>query len=436
MSKKLQQLQRKADGAIKAYRAHLDTEPPTEAAALSAYNDTAAKLKGEMDAVTAAISGERAAIEAERSLEGLTISENATISGGEDRADADGMRGFRSSGDFLVAVHRACIKGGSTDKRLVYEKPSVGAATPSTYGNEATGADGGYLVPPDIAKVIYAHSLQEGSFLPLTDQIPIQGNTITFPKDETTPWGSNGIRVYWQGEAGAPTNTKPVVGESTLKLRKLIGLVPMTDELIADALAGSAYVNKKLGTSMAWKVNQSLVEGTGGGTPLGYRNSGAIITQAAEGGQTATTVNALNVAKMLARLLPASLASSSTRWLINNDVLPQLMTMTVGNQPIWTPPNAGFKDAPMGFLLGRPIVITQVCKTLGAVGDIQLVDFAQYQTIAKGPEYAESMHLFFDADAMAFRLVFRCDGAPWISAPVTPANGANSLSAFVQLAAR
>jgi HK97 family phage major capsid protein len=432
MKNRLAALQLKLDGAIKSYREHTGTDAPTETVALEAYNAKTNQLKAAMDAASQAVQSERTAIEAERGLDGLAISSNANISGGAPAIEKDGMRGFRSSGDFMIAVHRASIKGGSVDTRL----GRFEAAAPTTYGNEATGADGGYLVPPDIAKTIYAHSLQEGSFLPLTDQIPITGNTITFPKDETTPWGTNGIRVYWQGEAAAASQAKPVTGEQTLKLRKLIGLVPMTDELIADALAGSAYVNKKLGTSMAWKTNVAIVEGAGGSTPLGYRTSGAIITQAAEGGQTATTFNATNAAKMLSRLLPSSLASKSTRWLINNDVLPQLVGMTIGNQPIWTAPNQGMQDAPMGYLLGRPIVITQACKTLGALGDVQLVDFAQYQTISKGPEYAESMHLFFDADTMAFRLVFRVDGAPWISAPVTPANGANSLSAFVQLAAR
>ncbi len=67
-----------------------------------------------------------------------------------------------------------------------------------------------------------------------------------------------------------------------------------------------------------------------------------------------------------------------------------------------------------------------------------LVDLSYYQTITKegGMETATSMHLYFDADAAAFRTIFRMDGQPKIAAPISPAKGANKLSPFVQLAAR
>ena len=46
------------------------------------------------------------------------------------------------------------------------------------------------------------------------------------------------------------------------------------------------------------------------------------------------------------------------------------------------------------------------------------------------------MHLYFDADAMAFRTTFRMDGQPKLAAPISPANGTKTLSPFVQLGAR
>ncbi len=429
-------LQQKLDGAIKAYREHVTKDLPGDITAedLQAHDEKSAELKKAMARAAAALNSENAALEAEALLvparEGTDRS--AEISGGEDRSRLDPRAGFNSIGEFVSAVIGAGRPGArSVDERLHFE-----AAAPTTYGNVNTGADGGYLVPPEFARQVYSHSLAEGSFLPLTDELPVSGNSITLPRDETTPWGTDGIRMYWQGEASAANQTKPKLGEASLKMRKIIGLVPLTDELAADALAAGSYCRKKLGEALAWKVNSAIVDGTGTGMPLGFRASSVIVAQAAEGSQTADTINAANVAKMLGRLPPASLASSKVRWLISNDSINQLPLMTIGQQPIWTPPQAGFKDAPMGYLLGRPIVVSQVCQTLGDAGDIQLVDFGQYVTISKGPEYAESMHLFFDADAMAIRLTFRMDGQPWMSAPVSPANGATTLSPFVQLAAR
>jgi HK97 family phage major capsid protein len=431
MNKRLAKLLARLDGAIKSYREHLDTEAPTEAAALEAYDKKTGELKAAMDAASAAVASERAALEAERQMEGVPLQtrEGAIIAPGAENADPRG--GFKSLGEFTVAVHRAGRPGGQIDPRLNKE-----AAAPTTFGNEATGADGGYAVPPEFGREIYAHSLAEGSFLPLCDELPLSGNSMTFPTDETTPWGTTGIRAFWQGEGTSAQERKPVLGERTLKLKKLIGLVPMSDELLADGVAGGAYVRKKFGEVLAWKCNSAIVTGNGNGIPLGYRATAAAITQTKESGQAADTIVTANVSKMLSRLLPVSLASPSTRWLMNNDCLSQIVGLTIGNQPVWTPPNAGIKDAPLGFLLGRPIVPTQVCATLGDLGDIELVDFRQYQVITKGPEIAESMHLYFDAGATAFRLTFRMDGAPWMKDPVTPANGSNSLAPFVRLEAR
>ncbi len=428
---RLAALQRKLDGAIKAYRAHIETAEPTEAAALEAHNAKTTELKAAMDKASQAVTAERAALEAERQLVPArnAVDRDPDISGGDDLADGDPKLGFRTRADFFGAVIAAGMHGAKPDSRLRYE-----AAAPTTAGSENTGGDGGYLVPPEYTRQIMQLALEEGSFLPLTMQLPITGNSISFPADETTPWGTDGIRMNWQAELAAITQTKPKLTERTLKLRKLIGLVPLSDELLADAQAAGAFVTQALGRSLAWKTNDTIVNGAGGQVPLGFRSSGAVISITKETSQTADTINAANVAKMLGRLLGQ--ASQRARWLVNNDAFNQVITMTVGNQPIWTPPQSGFKDAPMGFLLGRPLIVTQVCQTLGDAGDIVLADFGQYVTISKGPEAAESMHIFFDADATAFRLTFRMDGQPWLSAPVNPANGSSTLSPFVQIEAR
>jgi len=142
---------------------------------------------------------------------------------------------------------------------------------------------------------------------------------------------------------------------------------------------------------------------------------------------------------MVARLPAGSYGNSV--WMLNNDVLPALFTVTLGNYPVYLPagaPVGALQGSPYGTLLGRPIVVTQHAKSFSSQGDVMLADWRQYQTITKagGIQTATSMHLYFDADAMAFRSIFRVDGAPKQAAPIPPANGSNTLSPFVQLAAR
>lgn len=351
------------------------------------------------------------------------------IEGGRNRLEDDPARGFQSFGDFALAVRAAANKA-----RPVYdERLHIGAA-PTTYGNEATGADGGYLVPTEFSQMIREHMLGDDAFLPMTDQIPVTGNGMAFPADETTPWGSNGIRAYWEAEGSQATQTKPVLGRRELRLHKLFALVPVTEELTSDAAALSAYLPRKAGQSIDWKTNDALVNGTGAGQPMGIKNSAALVTVAKESAQAADTVVGANVAKMYARMPRESRRTAV--WLINDDVLPQLLTMTVGDQPIYVPPQSGFTQAPDGFLFGRPVISTQTCQTVGDAGDIYFVDWMAYASISKALQTATSMHLWFDYDVNAFRAIFRVDGQPWLSSPITPAKGSNSLSPFVTLAAR
>lgn len=354
-----------------------------------------------------------------------------------ENRDADKTGGFKSAGEYFAAVFAASqsrSNGAAVDKRL-----TIGAAAPGTFGGESNGADGGFSIPPQYAAEIFTLSMSDGALLPRTDEVNVDGNNMSFPKDETTPWGANGIRAYWQGEAIAGTATKPVLGLNQLRLKKLMALVPVSDELLADSSALSTYLPKKIGASIQWKTNEAILFGAGGALPSGALNSGAAIVVAKDGSQATNTLSALNLANMIARLPEGSFPNAV--WIINNDVLPALFTLTLGNYPIYLPNGVapgGIQGSPYGTLLGRPIIVSQHAKSFSAAGDVNLVDLTYYQTITKagGVEMATSMHLYFDADATAFRAIFRMDGLSKLSAAITPANGSNTLSPFVQLGAR
>jgi HK97 family phage major capsid protein len=255
---------------------------------------------------------------------------------------------------------------------------------------------------------------------------------MTFPSDETTPWGSNGVRVYWAAEAAAATATKPIIKPNTMRLNKLFGLVPVSDEMLADSPAISAYLTGLLGRSIKWKANDAIVNGTGAGQPLGFANGAALAVVNKEAAQAANTIVAANVAKMYAAM-PVDYLSGAV-WIVAPDALPQIMTMTLGNQLVWTPPQSGFVNAPGGFLFGKPVIPSQTAKALSAQGDIYFVNFKAYRTISKdGVQIAQSMHLYFDADSTAFRATFRLDGQPAFKASITQARGAQALSPYVTL---
>lgn len=339
-----------------------------------------------------------------------------------------GRGGFRAFGDFVAAVKTAASRGGTIDGRL------MGAAA-STYGNEAVGADGGFAVPPDYRATIMEKAFGEDSLMSRTDRQVTASNSMTFPTDMTTPWGSSGIQAYWEGEAAAITQSKPALKEVSVRLHKLAALVPVTEELLEDAPAMGGYVARKAAEKIDFKLSNAIAYGSGVGQPLGFMSSPVLVTVAGEGGQTADTINATNIVKMWGRMPQGS--RSTAVWLIHPDAEQQLPLLTIGDSPVYVPPG-GFSSAPYGSLLGRPVIPHQVCKTVGDLGDIMLVDLSSYLTVTKagGMRAQTSMHLWFDQDLTAFKFTMRVAGQPWWSEATSALNGSFSQSPFITLAAR
>ncbi|MGV1045158.1 phage major capsid protein [Limnohabitans sp.] len=449
MSKQLRELQARKATLVKDARALTDIAVSEERdmtdEELVAFN----VLKAKIEAASAAIDREAALIAEEAQMANVVNvahSAHSTISHGQkatvisvtDNLEADPKHGFKSVGDFLKTVRQAQNPGAAIDDRLLVGS-GRNAVAPATFGSEGSAQDGGFLVPPQFAQEIFQLSLGEDSLLPMTDNVEITGNTMAFPKDETTPWGTNGIRAYWQGEAASAVGTKPVLGLSTLRLKKLMALVPVTDELLDDTNALSTYLPDKIATSIRWKTNESILFGSGTGLPVGCMTNATTVTVAKESGQTTQTLLAQNLAKMISRLPPGSFGKAV--WIVNNDVLPALFTLMLGNYPIYLPTglNVGsIQVSPYGTLLGRPVFVSQHANSFSAAGDVLLADLSYYQTITKagGMQTATSMHLYFDADLTAFRTTFRMDGQSKIAAPISPAKGSTTMSPFVQLGAR
>lgn len=361
---------------------------------------------------------------------GVEIKPGARIETSDNEA-ANPTRGFVSFGDFARSVANAQVHG-TVDRRL-----TIGAAAPgSTVANESTGADGGFLVPPQFSSEIWRLSLEEDSLIPLTENTEVTGNSMGFPKDETTPWGGSGVQAYWQVEAAAATASKLALNTESLTLHKLMCLVPVTNELLADATAVGSYLGQVAPGRITWKANEAILFGDGIGKPLGClnANSGPMIVVSKESGQAANTFDPKNLSKMVSRLLAGQLRNAV--WLGNPDILPALEALTLGNYPIYLP-NQSVDGSAYGTLKGRPLMMTEHAAALSSQGDLNLVSLKGYRTITKagGIQTDTSMHLYFDADATAFRFIFRLNGKPIMTAPVATPKG-STRSHFVTLQAR
>lgn len=463
MSKQLRELQARKANLVKDARAVTDAAV-AENRDLSA--DEAARfdtLRAQIETASAALDREMGLIAEEARSASVTAALAATSSSAPSAAshilsvpsgaglisvtenrDLDPQRGFASMGEFFRSVRQAEVArrtGGAVDERLLGGS-GMNAVAPGLVANESAGVDGGFAVPPQFAQDIFTLSLGEDGLLPMTDNVEISGNSMSFPKDETTPWGSNGVRAYWQGEASIAQATKPQLGLTTLRLKKLMALVPITSELLEDTNALTSYLPKQIAERIRWKTNEAILNGQGDGVPLGAFQSGAVITVPKDQAQATQTLTLSNLLNMQSRFMPGS--ENKGVWIINKSVQAALYGITWNGMPAFMPigyqVNLGGSLAQVqrNTLLGLPVIFSQHPAAFSAQGDVMLVDLNYYHTITKagGLQTATSMHLYFDADAVAFRTTFRMDGQSKIAQPVAPAKGAATLSPFIQLGAR
>jgi len=334
------------------------------------------------------------------------------------------MNGFSDLGEFATAVHQHCT-GSGTDDRLMAQNP--------TDSHQETNSSDGLMVPTQFRRDIWELVIAEGGFMSMITSEDTIGNNVELLRDESTPWGALGIQAFWGSELGQLTPSRLNTDPDVMVLNKLHAFAESSDELLQDAPRLTSRLSSGAARAINFKLDQAIFEGNGAGKPEGLTNSGALVVVAKESGQSADTIVSENVVAMYARQWNVRNAV----WLANIDIFPQLATMTIGDQPMYQPP-AGLAAAPFGTLLGRPIIYNDHSDTLGDQNDLVFADMSGYYGIKKtgGVKFAESMHLFFDRDAHAFRWTFRFNGQTFMSQPVTPNKGGNTKSQFVSLAVR
>lgn len=415
---KYKQLQQERASKLAKSKALLGSENPSaeDVTAADALNTEVAAIDKQLAIFEANFALERSAPAAA----GITVHE---------RIEDDPKRGFANIGDFALAIRGLYTPGSQIDQRLM-----IPGAAPTNFHKEG-GSDEGRMVPPAFKEEIWeAVSESDGSLIADVDAEPTASNSVELNTDESTPWGATGVQAAWRSEGAQLSPSKLATTSVQVKLHELYAFVLATSELLADAPRLAARLMKKAPMAIAYKINEAIVNGTGAGQPLGWFTSGAKVSVAKETSQVAATVVAANVAKMYAR----NLKPSQGIWFINQDVMPQLPLLVIGTQPAWAPPSQGLVGAPGGTLLGRPVRFLENCQTAGTQGDIQFVNPKGYYVAHKGtaPEFAESMHLYFDYNISAFRWIFRVGGQPYLSAAVSPAKGSSTRSDVVVLDTR
>lgn len=392
------------------------------------------------------------------------VNKNATardIKVGKDSWERDPNAGIATAAEYVMLVKS--VGGGKngllqepTDKRLRHlrqkaietsklelhrdEEGLLKIKSLSTYGAEGTGIDGGFAVIPTYLSEIQKYVQAEGNYMELCSNIQIAGNGLVMPKDETTPWGTAGPQAYWGNEGVAYTQSKPKLETVEYKLKKVTALVPLTDELMEDAPAMAAYVAETAGGRINYMIGNAIFRGNGTVDPLGFLTGATTSTAASIQTIARAGTGAIATADLTTMLsyMPEWFLDGAA-WFIHPTVIPSLFGLTVGNYPVFFPiGGVQTQGAQIGSLFTKPVYVSQLCRKLGAVGDMIFANMKQYQIVSKtsGMQAFSSPHLWFDQDAVAFKFRMRLDGAPKWRSGIAQAdtNVTTKLSPFVAIA--
>jgi HK97 family phage major capsid protein len=385
---------------------------------LDASIATIATLKGD-------ITRQEAIREAERTAPAIAI---AGVVVGKNNAED---QPWASLAEQMSAIRTASTKPSATDVRLL-------AASGAT---EAVDADGAFLIAPEFSSEIIRRTFATGQVAKRCKTMPMASNRLIIPgaNDASRLDGqrNGGVTSFWTYEAALYTKSKPTFRQIALQIDKLTVLTYGTDELLADGDAWQTFVNSVVPDEFDFKLTDAIFNGPGtGGGPLGISLSGALLAIArANNGAAPTSQDLFNMYQRI----PAYVRGDAA-FFINQDMESSLWNLTRGSgtavELLYTPNGMRGNTSGYGVLFGLPVIPIEQAATTGTQGDITLASFSQYMLGRRGGIKADtSIHVQFLTGEQAFRWQMRVAGETLWDKPVTPKNGTNTYSPFVQLTA-
>ncbi len=347
-----------------------------------------------------------------------------------------------------LAVHRGFdvmgsggvvgIPGGSISREQLEKQHRFNHVTKAALA-ESSGSTGGYTVPPDFKKELLTIAGEDDFFEPRARVLPMASLEMEFPVlDITTNQGTGitpyagGVVGYWTPEATQLSESEPAFRMSKLVANALTIYAVASNQMLQDNGIGlDAWLTQIFSWAITWFKTYAFLQGIGAGNqmPLGIIKAPATYVQ----NRTSPMAFKLSdAAAMFSHLNWRSWGSSC--WIMHQSVLPQLIQMfangSSGDRLVWLSPLGSATEGgavakfPMVFLNGLPIYFTEKVPVLGTKGDVLLADLSQYIIGNRlDIQIDVSPHVLFKYNQMAWRVVLRTDGKPWLNSVITDAAG-------------
>jgi HK97 family phage major capsid protein len=332
---------------------------------------------------------------------------------------------IKSFGDWLMAV----MRGDEARLRRIYHSAK-------TLSGDSGGA-GGYTVPAEYSGQLLQVATGSSQVLARVRRIPVSAPMGEYPALDQylSPAAGTGESALAAGvkpgkrvEGAAYSETEPQFEMIRYRITDAAsGMVKVTKELRADSAAGvEAFLHNVIGVAVANKMEHYILRGSGAGEPLGLLNAPALVNI------TPATNNVFAYADAVSMVSRFKAVGGVPVWLYHPGMINDIAKFEVGTG------GAVFVNqlnANMSMtLLGNPMLASEHLPQPDSGGCVVLADLGAYVLFEKGGLYIEfSEHAAFAEGKDTWRFGVRCDGQPWMKAPITLADpqGSYTVSPYV-----
>lgn len=312
-----------------------------------------ASQKATVDAVLSAIEGKGA----KKDIADKEDKEDAAAKA--HKADADANPLAKDSKEIRLMKAVKAFVSGDNEVVKQYRALAFEMREKAGYGNTATDADGGYLVPdPEFDTTVYDNLPKYGVAFQYADVRQTTKNAVKVMSLDS------GLEFYATDEAGVKTSAKLAFSQKTVDLQKYAVIVPATDELSEDSAVDFwNLVTKELSRAYAKKADQIVFTDA----TTGITNTSGVITEPVSGAGTTITWDDLLTAEGAGE---DDNDSSNSRWFMRKETWFRLAQTKydggggAGTGGYYFQPNPNTPTTPWG----TPVTFTRVLPKSSEVG--------------------------------------------------------------------
>ena len=272
---------------------------------------------------------------------------------------------------------------------------------------ESNDETGGYLVPEEFQAEIVRYVDEATIVRPRARVFNMTRDSLTLPTLVQSSSVFGGVVMRAVAESGEGTDDIPVFGRITLEAKKIMGLVPMSNELLDDSAVNLAnFLVILLGEATADYEDAKFLAGTGINQPLGIVETSGITLVSR---QTSSRIVYEDIIDMLQNTL--STFDKNAVWITNKAGVAQLLKIDSEATSGVLMFIQNLRDDIPATVLGKPVLVTERVKSLGTKGDILYGDLSHYFIGDRGGiKVDSSMHERFRFDETLLRMIKRFDG--------------------------